>query len=384
MSLRRRREWMLEARYKKDMNSNYLILGCEEKATYELNMICNNKIKGLLDCRRYLFNGQTELHYNITSKQPLSRVYLKKELTAEDVRKILLSIRLLMDELKKYLLSFECILFDAEYCYCNPETKQSEWIFYPQRKSESSMGKLAEFLIDRVDHGERTAVDMVYHFYKLVRNDMLTKTELDKLIEEYVSDKTYEPLKCEKHDFGYEQDMQLAVQYKEADCGNDTLKSNTVWEKVKELIHTKVRIFSKEKTNKWGKRIETVNSLNWETYGLEEYENYKGETVVMGVQSIKATRRLRSLSKSDAEYISLQKLPCILGKMEECSDIVLRDQSISRMHARIFEENGELYLQDLNSTNGSYINNLELESNEIVKLKIGDEITFGNLRYIYE
>lgn len=375
---------MLEARYKKDMNSNYLILGCEEKATYELNMICNNKIKGLLDCRRYLFNGQTELHYNITSKQPLSRVYLKKELTAEDVRKILLSIRLLMDELKKYLLSFECILFDAEYCYCNPETKQSEWIFYPQRKSESSMGKLAEFLIDRVDHGERTAVDMVYHFYKLVRNDMLTKAELDKLIEEYKSDKTYEPLKCEKHDFGYEQDMQLAVQYKEADCGNDTLKSNTVWEKVKELIHTKVRIFSKEKTNKWGKRIETVNSLNWETYGLEEYENYKGETVVMGVQSIKATRRLRSLSKSDAEYISLQKLPCILGKMEECSDIVLRDQSISRMHARIFEENGELYLQDLNSTNGSYINNLELESNEIVKLKIGDEITFGNLRYIYE
>ncbi len=375
---------MLEARYKKDMNSNYLILGCEEKATYELNMICNNKIKGLLDCRRYLFNGQTELHYNITSKQPLSRVYLKKELTAEDVRKILLSIRLLMDELKKYLLSFECILFDAEYCYCNPETKQSEWIFYPQRKSESSMGKLAEFLIDRVDHGERTAVDMVYHFYKLVRNEMVTKAELDKLIEEYESDKTYEPLKCEKHDFGYEQDMQLAVQYKEADCGNDTLKSNTVWEKVKELIHTKVRIFSKEKTNKWGKRIETVNSLNWETYGLEEYENYKGETVVMGVQSIKATRRLRSLSKSDAEYISLQKLPCILGKMEECSDIVLRDQSISRMHARIFEENGELYLQDLNSTNGSYINNLELESNEIVKLKIGDEITFGNLRYIYE
>ena len=80
----------------------------------------------------------------------------------------------------------------------------------------------------------------------------------------------------------------------------------------------------------------------------------------------------------------MQKLPCILGKMVEWSDIVLRDQSISRMHARIFEENGELYLQDLNSTNGSYINNLELESNEIVKLKIGDEITFGNLRYIYE
>ena len=79
---------------------------------------------------------------------------------------------------------------------------------------------------------------------------MLTKTELDKLIEEYESDKTYESLESEKHDSGYEQDMQFAVQYKEDDCGNDTLKSNTVWEKVKELIHTKVRIPSKEKKNK--------------------------------------------------------------------------------------------------------------------------------------
>ncbi len=374
----------MEARYKKDMNNNYMILGCEGKATYELNMICNNKIKGLLDCRKYLFNGQTELYYNITSKQPISRVFLKKELSADDVKIILLSIRLLMDELKKYLLSIEYVLFDSEYCYCNPETKQPEWIFYPQSQEENNMRKLAEFLIDRVDHGERNAVDMVYHFYKLVRNQMVTKAELDKLIEEYESNKKYEPFESEKQDFSYQQNIQFVTQDKEINYEKGIFENNTAWGRVKGLIQTKMKSLKKGQTNKKERRVESISSLKWETYGLEEYENYKGETVVMGVQSIKATRRLRSLSKSDAEYISLQKLPCILGKMEECSDVVLKDQSISRMHARIFEENGELYLQDLNSTNGSYINNLELESNEIVKLKIGDEITFGNLRYIYE
>lgn len=374
----------MEARFKKDMNNNYLILECENKETYEINMVWNNKIKGLLDCRRYVFNGHPELYYNITSKQPMSRVYLKKELSADDIKKILLSLRMLIDELKKYLLSIEYILFDAEYCYCNPETKQPEWIFYPKIDGKNHMEKLAEFMIDRVDHGERAAVDMVYRFYKMVRNEMLTKTELDKLIEECEYNKKSEPLESKTISLGYEQDMQFVVQDKETGCGNDISENNNVWEKVKGLICKKMQMLNKGKMNIQEKKIETTSSLNWETYGLEEYENYKGETVVMGVQGIKATRRLRSLSKREENYISLKKLPCILGKMKECSDVVLRDQSISRMHARIFEENGELYLQDLNSTNGSYINNLELESNEIVKLKIGDEITFGNLRYIYE
>ena len=80
----------------------------------------------------------------------------------------------------------------------------------------------------------------------------------------------------------------------------------------------------------------------------------------------------------------MERLPCVLGKMEECADVVLKDPGVSRMYARIFEENGEIYLQDLNSRNGSFINNLELEANEIVKLKVGDEVAFGNLRYIFE
>ncbi len=374
----------METRFKKDMNSNYLILKCEEKANYEMQMALFNKIKGLLECKRHTFNGQTEVYYNISSKQPLSRIFLKRELGIEDVKRLLLSIRSLMDELKRYLLSIDYVLFDAEYCYCNPEIKQPEWIFYPCSNSENSMVKLAEFLIDKVDHGEREAVDLAYHFYKLVRNEMLTQAELDKLLDEYKESKKAETFGQEINDFGNEDELQFTMQNEETVCRETTSRNSEVWKKIKELLSFKILNINQLGKNASKKEIEHVKAVEWETYGLEKYPNYNGETVVMGVQSLKATRRLRSLSESDEKYISLKKLPCILGKMGECSDVILKDPSISRMHARIFEENGELYLQDLNSTNGSYINSLELESNEIVKLKIGDEICFGNLRYIYE
>ena len=104
----------------------------------------------------------------------------------------------------------------------------------------------------------------------------------------------------------------------------------------------------------------------------------------MGIKNTFEKRQLRNLSGRGERLISLERLPCVLGKMEECADVVLKDPGVSRMHARIFEENGEIYLQDLNSRNGSFINNLELEANEIVKLKVGDEVAIDGIDATYE
>lgn len=373
----------MEARYKKDMNHNYLILEYEESTYYEANMVLHNQIKGLLECHKQIFNGKTEMYYDISSKQPLSRIYTKRELKSEDVRLLLSSILRLLDELKRYLLSAENIVFDAEYCYCNLETKQPEWVFYPKCDAGNNMRNLAEFLIDRVDHGERVAVDMAYRFYKLVKDEILTRKELEKILEEYEEDK--EEISAGNIN-NYVQNQDIFAESYQEEVKDESKQSENVtrWSLIKNFFRNKISESAQKS------RIENVtytrnaSITEWETFGLEQENSYSGETVVMGIQSMTAARRLRSLSKGSDSYISLKKLPCVLGKMEDCADVVLKDPSISRMHARIYEEAGELYLQDLNSTNGSYINNLELESNETVKLKIGDEIMFGNLRYIYE
>ncbi len=53
---------------------------------------------------------------------------------------------------------------------------------------------------------------------------------------------------------------------------------------------------------------------------------------------------------------------------------------VSRRHARLFEHQGQLYLEDLGSTNGSYVNDKRLRPYEPIPVRPGDIISLGLLR----
>ena len=79
----------------------------------------------------------------------------------------------------------------------------------------------------------------------------------------------------------------------------------------------------------------------------------------------------------------IDKLPFVIGKKREEVDYALEDCSVSRIHARILEEDGRIYLEDLNSTNGTFKNGLRLQPYEKRKLEEGDEIKFGSVILIF-
>ena len=84
-----------------------------------------------------------------------------------------------------------------------------------------------------------------------------------------------------------------------------------------------------------------------------------------------------------AEY-SLERLPVLVGKLKSRAQILLSDASVSRIHARFVEQEGRTALIDLNSTNGTFINGVRLEQEEVASLEDGDELRFGNVRMKYE
>jgi hypothetical protein len=53
---------------------------------------------------------------------------------------------------------------------------------------------------------------------------------------------------------------------------------------------------------------------------------------------------------------------------------------VSRMHAVLTMHDGFLYLEDLNSTNGTRINGFQMTPKQRYRLRDGDEIEFGRLR----
>ncbi|MFV9504112.1 MAG: FHA domain-containing protein [Oscillochloridaceae bacterium umkhey_bin13] len=55
------------------------------------------------------------------------------------------------------------------------------------------------------------------------------------------------------------------------------------------------------------------------------------------------------------------------------------DQGVGRRHARIFVQGGQLYLEDLDSTNGTFRNGARLAPRQPTTLAAGDELRFGSL-----
>lgn len=65
-----------------------------------------------------------------------------------------------------------------------------------------------------------------------------------------------------------------------------------------------------------------------------------------------------------------------LGQVEEGS-------FVSRKHAKIVSENGALFLEDLGSSNGTFVLRDDFVKIEREEIKSGDEIAFGNARFVF-
>ncbi len=71
----------------------------------------------------------------------------------------------------------------------------------------------------------------------------------------------------------------------------------------------------------------------------------------------------------------------VIGRADRCH-VVLDDTYVSQMHARIFARNGAYVLEDLGSTNGTYLNGRQLRGAE--RLKVADVIRIGDSEYRYQ
>ncbi|CAH0479939.1 unnamed protein product [Peronospora belbahrii] len=74
----------------------------------------------------------------------------------------------------------------------------------------------------------------------------------------------------------------------------------------------------------------------------------------------------------------------LIGRRENVCDLLLVHSSISRLHAVLqFNEQGILYLYDLHSTHGSYVNKKQVVSKEFIRVQIGDILAFGDSTRLY-
>lgn len=73
--------------------------------------------------------------------------------------------------------------------------------------------------------------------------------------------------------------------------------------------------------------------------------------------------------------------PLVIGRAGE-ADVVLTDSEASRRHARLESERGIVYVRDLASSNGTFLNGRRIR--EAIEVRKGDEIDVGTTRLVVE
>jgi FHA domain-containing protein len=73
------------------------------------------------------------------------------------------------------------------------------------------------------------------------------------------------------------------------------------------------------------------------------------------------------------------RTPFEVGRTRE-AEIFLRDPEVSRRHVRFEAQNGVVYIEDLKSSNGTFLNGRRLP--EPLEIRAGDEIDVGTTRLV--
>ena len=91
--------------------------------------------------------------------------------------------------------------------------------------------------------------------------------------------------------------------------------------------------------------------------------------------------RLHYMKKDGTQMeFELGERPITIGRSPE-ADVVILDEKASRLHCGIRLWDGEFYIKDLKSRNGTYVNGDRVD---VAKLKLGDKIRVGSVVFSFD
>ena len=112
---------------------------------------------------------------------------------------------------------------------------------------------------------------------------------------------------------------------------------------------------------------------------IQEFKRLLNDTSQPSAPIEKINYDLRVMAgEFENEIIPLGSRPVVLGRSPKKSALVLSNISISSTHCQLRAENGTVYVKDLNSTNGTWINDKKkLKRLEEVAIGVGDTISLA-------
>lgn len=483
----------MKIEYMREMKRSYMTVKMEDgemAESYETGMLAKNQIPGLLKMKIKYTDGSPVYCYDITSRQPISRLFESQPADEKQVRSFFHQLYETLDRMEAYLLGDGGILLDPDLIYVDPEGFKTGFCVIPGRKEDfnSQLSLFIQYLMKHIDHKDRECVVLTYGLYQTCMKDNYSLEDMMRILAEKLPEEMSEKMPgrtareeavkdtrmVKTEDTGQnfrERNETIRECARETRCdelegfeGSDSsepaasFSENSGWRLVKKLfllltflavtawgtwflygvdvlaefwiygaiaggILAVVIILSHFVLEKMGKNkrlkdAETEVEDPWRVYYEDREEQEPVEDVyshkepedrirretVLGTKEqqrsemVKAEEEFQTMlltpkegtghilaaAQPENRDIPVGYVPFVIGKHAGLSDYILDKPTVSRFHVRIMEKDGDYFLTDLNSTNGTKVNGRLLAANEETILKEGDEVQIAEEKYFWK
>lgn len=378
---------MLETEFVRSLQSNYERIHLSEKPDeqrYQYCILTRGGIRGLLPCSLRYINGEAYLYYDITSRQNVAQLYGKGIIDRAWVREFFWSYKQVRQEMGRFLLDEENILIYPEQIFQDLSSRKFFFLYLPYYEEENGLLQFLEFVLGHMNYEDEGLVECVYSMYE----------QYEKAGTAYLQEKIFEDaerLEEKEKMTGREDPSETVLQSQGEDISSGWMSTGTPDIQQNVSRQEKKGIFwhlggKKRKAEEQREAYRENRLAAMEGQAVAEESAYEDEECgkTIYVEQTEEGSTLHRLYTPDGRVATpLEKDSVTIGKQKGEVDLLLEDESVSRLHARIYVEDHIVYLEDLNSTNGTFKNGLRLQPYEKRRLEEDDEVRFGKLLFVY-
>ena len=379
-----------EITYERSVSRSYMKIPACVEATFDEEIMLKKEISGLLQVEKCYLNGSGQYWYNITGKQALDSFIKMKTIGITFVEKLLLNICSQIEKLEWNLLGTNCLVLEPELIFISNGSEEIYFTLYPDNKGEvyTEITKLVEYLLTKLDHKDAEAVKTAYGIYELTLTEGYSiadiRTAIEKRKTESVVEEKREDIKggaaqiTERVIVKPQSRLEKPVTKKPIKFEECSAVLQELWKKALEILRKEVGI---EKKDKLPLMVEPEPS---EEYMQNLHVNLRvsetNPTVCLMSKEGKAKGILLHEGLGKYPDFELEKKNYKIGN-HPTAELYIKKDTISTFHAEIAYNEDAYYIEDLNSTNGTYLNDIPVNYKEKEKLSPGDVIRFADVRY---
>lgn len=405
--------------YERNLTGSFMKIAAGIHAGLDEKLMLRRKLPGLLAVEKAYMDGEGQYWYNISGKQSLDMYCRVKEVDISFIEKLIMSICSEMEILEWNLIQTNCLMLDPELIFITNSNQEIIFTVYPGGSGtiETEFQQLMEFLLTKVDHKDTQAVKAAYGIYEKTLLDGYSITDIrDEIVRsrqnEGKKDVAEEPGVNGTEKVWKEENNQSVVLERKYEDHSEKKRKDGISKRANRKKKEEKKKEQKAWISKLKKLLIEIGLLEEEETGKRVYESYKesGErlqdtrklsksAVVYPEEVIKTVAQpeyrptvcLNSMTGKTRGMLLYQGAEsyediCVTKKMTRIgygpdADIQIQADTISQLHARIDRDGEIYYIEDLNSTNGTFVNDEPLAYKERRKLNSNDMIRFADVRY---